>query len=243
MDDPTEEFLEAVKRGDARKVADLISTRPELARAADGQGKTGLHWAAESDGILVARVLVDAGADIEATTTWGASPLDWAANTGSALVAELLLARGASGLTLITAAALGKLSTVEGILTSGADLAPHRRRDAPRTPDDHWPASSAHLAGDVLSDALYAAARNGHAEVVEYLLARGASVDARGVFGATALHWAAMNGHEPVVNLLLARGARTDLQDARFSATPEGWAREGGHDPITDILRRHRSSA
>lgn len=235
--DEGETFLDAVKHGDAGLVARLISARPELVRFSDHHGKTGLHWAAEADVLDVARVLVDAGADIEARTSWGASPLDWAATMGGARVAELLLSRGAGGLTLITAASLGKLQEVVRFTESARDLGSHRRRDAPLAPDDHWTPDSAHIVGDVLSDALYAAARNGHRDVVEHLLGRGARVDAKGVFGATALHWAAMNGHDDVVRLLLARGARTDTKDAKFGGTPEDWANEGGHSHIAALLR------
>lgn len=241
--DETREFLEAVKRGDARRVSVLIGVRPELVRMAGDHGKTGLHWAAESDRIDVARALVDAGADIEARTSWGASPLDWAATMGSTRVAEFLLSRGASGFTLIIAAALGKQREVEAIVESGIDLSSHRRRAAPHTPDDYWPADSAHILGDVLSDALYAAARNGHAHVVEYLLSHGANIDAKGVFGATALHWAAIHGHASTVELLISRGANLNLEDARFRATAEGWAKEGAHSQIADSLRRSRRTA
>jgi ankyrin repeat protein len=156
---------------------------------------------------------------------------------GSIRVAELLLAKGASGLSLITAAAIGRHQAVRDFVESGADLSLHRRRDAPPKPDDHWPADSAHVRGDVLSDALYAAARNGHREVVEYLLDQGADVNARGVFGATALQWAAFNGHTGVVELLLARGADPDLRDSRFDADAAGWAHEGGHGNIVAMLR------
>ena len=236
------EFLEAVTRGDAGRVSALIGARPELVRVVGDHGKTGLHWAAELDRIEVARALVDASADIEARTSWGASPLDWAATMGSTRVAEFLLSRGAGGFTLIIAAALGKQREVEAIVESGMDLSPHRRRDAPRTPDDHWPADSAHILGDILSDALYAAARNGHGQIVEYLLARGASIDAKGVFGATGLHWAAINGHASTVQLPISRGANVTLKDARFEATPEGWAEEGAHSQIADTLRLRRTA-
>ncbi|HEX9893902.1 MAG TPA: ankyrin repeat domain-containing protein [Gemmatimonadales bacterium] len=238
-----EEFLEAVRRGDGREVSALLDVSPELVRLAGEHGKTGLHWAAEADGIDVARTLVDAGADIEARTSWGASPLDWAATMGSTRVAAFLLSRGAGGLTLITAAALGMQPEVEAVVESGRDFSPHRRRDAPRTPNDHWPTDSAHLLGDILSDALYAAARNGHTPVVEYLLSRGASIDAKGVFGATGLHWAAMNGHAGTVELLISRGANLELKDARFGATALGWAEEGGHTHIADLLRRSGRTA
>lgn len=206
----------------------------------DEYQKSALHLAAETDQVETAQLLIDSGADIEALTSWGATPLEWAAVMGSSRVADLLLARGASGLTLIVAAGLGKLETVKSIIASGADLSAHRRRGAPETPDDHWPVDSAHIQGDVLSDALFAAARNGHTEVVEYLLDEGAQVDAKGVFGGTGLHWAAINGHRKTVELLVERGASLTIRDERFDSTPEGWANEGGHTDLVAVLMRAR---
>jgi uncharacterized protein len=204
----------------------------------DEYGKTGLHWAAETDQVEAAQMLLDEGADMEAKTTWGATPLDWAATMGSVGVGDLLLARGASGFTLVVAAGLGKLDAVKSIIASGVDLTAHRRRGAPESPSDDWPADSAHILHDVLSDAMYAAARNGHTEVVEYLLDHGAAIDAKGVFGATALHWAAINGHRNVVELLVTRGALLDIRDARYNNTPAGWALEGGHMELANLLER-----
>ena len=235
--DHERDFLDAVKRGEVDIVAELLRSRPDLIRAADEYDKTGLHFAAETDQLEMAQLLLDASAEIEALTSWGATPLDWAAAMGSARVGDLLLARGASGLTLIVAAGLGKLDTVKSIGASGADLSAHRRHGAPESPDDDWPADSAHIRGDVLSDAMFAAARNGHSEVVEYLLDHGANVDAKGVFGATGLHWGAMNGHRRTVELLIARGADLTIRDERFDSTPEGWAKEGGHTDLANLLR------
>lgn len=210
-----DEFLDAVKRGDAQTVAEFLRAEPELIRFADEYAKTGLHWAAETDQLETARVLLDAGADFEVVTTWGATPLDWAATMGSASVAELLLDRGASGFTIIVAAALGKLEDVKRMV-----------------------ADSAHIPNDDLSNAMYAAARNGHTEVVEYLLDHGASIDAKGIFGATGLHWAAINGHRRTVELLISRGANLNIHDERFDGTPHDWANEGGHAEIAELLRR-----
>ena len=234
--------ISAVGEGQGNQVANkqraLELLQEELARvrSADEHGKTGLHWAAEKNQLETARMLLDAGADIEAVTSWGATPLDWAATMGSVDVGELLLARGASGYTLIIAAGLGKLEDVKNIVASGPDLTAHRRRSAPDSPNDDWPADSAHIQGDVLSDAMYGAARNGHTPIVEYLLHHGASIDAKGVFGGTALHWSAINGHQSTVELLVSRGASLSIRDARFNSTPEGWAIEGGHHDLAHLL-------
>lgn len=235
-----DEFLEAVKRGDAARVTELLGRQPELVRFAGEYDKTGLHWAAELDHAEVARVLLDRGADIEAKTSWGATPLEWAATMGSGRAADLLLSLGASGFSFVVAAALGKLEEVKARIASGADLSAERRRGAPAAPDDHWPADSALMQGDVLSHALYSAARNGHVRVVEYLLDLGAAIDAKGVFGATGLHWAAINGHRKAVDLLVARGASLTIRDVRFNGTPEDWAKEGGHREIVEALRARR---
>ena len=237
--DGTQEFLEAVMRGDVQETTARLAVDPELARAAGAHDKTGLHWAAERDHVEVARVLLAAGADLEARTSWGESPLEWAATMGSGRVAELLLERGATGLTLVQAAALGKLAVVEAFLASGVSGAAHARRLAP-APADQWPPDTAHARGDVLSDALYAAARNGHDEVVKVLLDRGAEVDAKGFFGATGLMWAAVNGHASTVRLLLARGADTELRDAHFDGDALGWAREGGSQEIELLIQEAR---
>ena len=238
------EFIEAAKAGDARKIGSLLKADPGLVRAVGDHLKTALHWAAEMDHAEVAAALVEAGADIEARTSWGASPFDWAATMGSSRVADLLLARGANGLILIPAASLGKLSAVCRIIESSEDLSTHRRRDAPTEPDDdHWPPDSAHIHKDTISDALYAAARNGHRDVVAYLLDHGANIDAKGVFGATGLHWAAINGHQEAVEFLVKRGANLTIRDSKFDATPEEWAQEGGHDSIGARLRQSKQTA
>jgi ankyrin repeat protein len=55
--------------------------------------------------------------------------------------------------------------------------------------------------------ALAAAARQGHAPIVEYLLQHGANVNARNIFGNTPLMSAAQCKNETVVRLLLQAGA------------------------------------
>lgn len=88
----TAAILQAVRDGDMPVVERLLSADPRLVRARDEYLKTPLHWAAEHDRRDVAQMLLDSGADLEATTSWGATALDWAAAMGSTKVADLLLA-------------------------------------------------------------------------------------------------------------------------------------------------------
>jgi len=230
-------ILEAARNGDAQAVQHLLSDDPGLVRAADDHLKTALHWAAEHDHHEIAKMLLERGAELEATTSWGATAFDWAATMGSAKVADLLLARGAQGMNLVTAASLGKLDLVREFLQSGALMASLARRAVPTQPNDHWVADSAYMKGDVISDAFYGACRNGHTAVATLLVERGADVNAKGVFGGTALHWAAIHGHEDTVAFLVAHGADLNIRDAKFDSTPEGWAAEGRHEEIRRMLR------
>src|ERR1044071_3504975 len=84
------EFIEAAKLGDTATVISLLEREPELVNAAGDHDKTALHWAAEKDDSVTAAVLLDAGADIEAKTDWGATPLEWAGVMGSPQVGDLL---------------------------------------------------------------------------------------------------------------------------------------------------------
>jgi ankyrin repeat protein len=201
-----ERILAAARDGAIAAVRELLERDPALVGATDVHRKTPLHLAAEHDHAEVARLLIEAGADIEAWTAWGATPLEWAGVLGSRGAGDVLLAHGAR-LTLASAAGLGLLDAVDEMSVDGA-----------------------------VSAALVLACRNGHTDVARLLLDRGADVNARGFIGATGLHWAAINGHAETVRFLLAAGADPSLRDARFESDALGWAREGGHEPVIALL-------
>ena len=81
--------------------------------------ETPLHWAASSDDVDVAAVLIDGGADIEMPDGSIGSPLDNAIGYGCWHVARLLAARGATIEKLWHAGALGTLERLEDLLAAG----------------------------------------------------------------------------------------------------------------------------
>jgi uncharacterized protein len=118
--------------------------------------ETPLHWAASSDDVDVAEVLIEAGADLEAPGgSIAGTPLANAVGYGCWHVARLLVQRGARVESLWQAAALGLLSRVEEILTTNP-------------PPTH----------DEINHAFWQACHGGQRRTAEHLLAHGADIDA-----------------------------------------------------------------
>ena len=119
--------------------------------------ETPLHWAASSDDSDVAAALIDGGADLEApgASIAGGPPLDDAVGYGCWHVARLLVARGARVDQLWKAAALGVQSRVVELVEGD-----------PRPTDDE------------LNHAFWQACHGGQRRTAEYLLSRGADINA-----------------------------------------------------------------
>jgi uncharacterized protein len=79
------------------------------------------------------------------------------------------------------------------------------------------------------------AARSGHLEMVDLLLARGAPIDARNLAGATALYFAAEAGHASIAQRLIERGADVKLP-GRSGISPIAAAAYAGSDEIVAAL-------
>ena len=86
---------QAATRGDAARVAQTIRENPSALSAADAKGNTALHLAAFHNRVDAARVLLGAGAQVNATNALAVTPLMLAAQAGSSQVVKLLLKGGA----------------------------------------------------------------------------------------------------------------------------------------------------
>lgn len=95
--DPSHSIHIAVAEDDIVRLREYLSNQPELVRDTDRNGCTPLLVAARDGRSEAVRLLVEGGADLEATDpTYNRTPLAWATFQGHREVAEFLLARGAN---------------------------------------------------------------------------------------------------------------------------------------------------
>jgi uncharacterized protein len=116
--------------------------------------ETPLHWAASSDDLDVADVLIEAGADVETPGGSIGTPLDNAIGYGCWHVARRLVERGARVDKLWQAAALGLMSRVQELVA--ASPAPGRQE---------------------INEAFWQACHGGQRRTAEYLLGYGADIN------------------------------------------------------------------
>jgi len=195
------ELILAIRKRDARSVADAVRADRALLNFTDRHGLSAIHWAALSGDAGLVGLLLDLGADPNREGfAEGERPIHCAAQDGHTEVVRLLLAKGVPvdgrggnrNTPLHTAARDGHFETVDLLIASGADV--EARCEDASTPLD-------------------LAARKNHVAVIERLLGAGASTGVQNNKGATPLHYAAFQGSELVASALLARGALVQYPD------------------------------
>ncbi len=159
----TTPVADTAMRGDRDALRDLLKTGADVG-AAQGDGMTALHWAAERGDAAMADMLVYAGANVSAVTRIGQyTPLHLASRAGSGTVVAALLKAGAdatarattTGVTALhLAASAGNADVVTLLLDAGADA---------NAKESEWGQTPL----------MFAAAQN-RPEAIKVLLARGA---------------------------------------------------------------------
>ena len=178
----------------AARNTDLEAVKKSLDRGAapnsrNRLGKTSLYISIEKNRIDIARILIEAGVDVNLPSLEKATPLIAASYAGSLPFVDLLLQHGAKHeptdrlhkSALVYAAGMGNTAVVERLLQAGA-------------PIDQAPV-------DALTPLMWAAGQ-GHAETVKFLLAKGANKLLKDERNLTALDMAKEAKHALVVDLL-----------------------------------------
>ena len=215
----TKHLRRAINTGDAKQVSEILraaSTR-DIRLANEW---TPLHVTAKRGSKDVAAAILDAGADINATTGMLQTPLDVALLNDNKPVAELLRRKGAlpgSELSPHAAASAGDLKAVKKHIAAGADI--NRLVNGSRP------------LGLALAFRRW--------DVARFLLKKGCDVTKPSYGGSTPLHVAASFGApDELLALLLKLGALIDpLDDCNH--TPLCCAASAGDERVVDWLLDH----
>ena len=165
---PEAPVADAAMRGDVEAVRGLLQ-RGGDPDAAQGDGMTALHWAAELGDESMARLLVDAGAKLEPATRLGAyRPAHLAARNGHVEVLRILLEGGASASAPTTTGGVTPLHFASTAATPAGVAVLLEHGADPNAREERWGQTP-----------LMFAAAAGRANVVDQLLVHGADVEMR----------------------------------------------------------------
>jgi ankyrin repeat protein len=190
-ENPSDSFYQAIRNNDLSTLRTLLKTSDVSLK--DQKETTPLMYAAAFGSLDAMKILVEAGADVNATNALAVSPLLWCA--GDLEKVRLLVSKGADvnarskqGQTplLIAASHDGASEIVKLLISKGADVSAR---------------------GFMNTTALLSATYANDMAIVKLLLQKGVDVNAKDATGETALMNAAGYGNVEVTRMLLAKGA------------------------------------
>jgi ankyrin repeat protein len=181
--------------------------------------RTPLHHAAAKNRPSILRLLINLGADPNATDASGATPLTTAAqeHADEAIVAMLIDA----GAKLDFRATLNL-----------------KRYELAQAMLDEDPSRIGPAGRDTI--ALHLAVSVKNAEAVRWLIAHGVDLNAKREMwdcNHTALHMTAESGAVDMARMLLDAGADPNIRDDKYDATVLGWAEFCGQPQVAELVR------
>lgn len=188
-------------RGDAGMIELLLKFHADV-NSQDNFGLTPLHQAAYEHKIDAVSILLNHGADVNRKSKKGYTPLDWCADPLTRInpvVFQLLRERGAvsnKSPNVWAAAVTGDLEPLKSFILKQPSIV---TKTTPFTKET----------------LLHRAAFGGHKPTVEFLLSKGAPINAQDDQGCTALHNAVQARHADVAKYLLGSGADPKIKTAQ----------------------------
>ncbi|HYL73659.1 MAG TPA: ankyrin repeat domain-containing protein [Bryobacteraceae bacterium] len=201
--DASERFYQAIRNNDLASLNTLVKTSDVNVK--DQRESTPLMYAAAYGSLDAMRLLIGAGADVNAKNAFAVTPLLWCTNDINKV--RLLVDKGADvnarskqAMTPLLIAALhdGASPVVKLLLDKGANV-------SVRGTLNTTPLLSATGANDLAS--------------VRLLLEKDADVNAKDLTGQTPLMNAALNGNVEIIKRLLAKGANVNAVGAAGGGT------------------------
>ena len=228
-DDPKlTELLRAIRQQDLGLVVAILSAQPSLASVYGLEGKAPLHVAVEcDDGKTLVFLLAFEADPFARIRNSHHDALSWAVTCSAIQSAKQLVRLGAFPDFFVSAGA-GLLEQVKacfdaddkllpGSCTTGSSRYDTEKRSLPVPPESDE---------ERISDALSIAARNGLADIVQFLLTKRPNLDFRSFAGATPLHWAHFSGDKSTIDLLRNAGANPDARDTMFGCDPKSFCQQ-----------------
>jgi ankyrin repeat protein len=231
---------DAARKGDVKKVKELLASDPKLVNDKDKSGDTALHQAALHGQLAVVQALIDAGANVNAknnyppfvpddlgkefSTSNHQDPIillhSQATNTTNALNTQGVTASDLKdGYTPLDLAefAINHNKVVQFLVAHGADV--NARAASGATP-------------------LFWAVMRDQKDDVKFLLDHGANPNIPTTYGDTILDCAIHLGFQSEVGLLVDKGADVNAQDQN-QMRPLAYAMQANEDTAIAILKKH----
>ena len=214
----TDEFLEAIQKGNLSKINQLLDANPTLANGKAKNGVSVILHALYHGHHDIAQAIAARRHELDIFEASVLGKLEQVKN----LVDQdpsLINSYSPDGFTPVALAAyIGQKEVTEYLIMKGADVNAIAKNATGFT-------------------ALTGAIANNHVEISKILVKRGADVNHRYEAGVSPLMEASLNGNVELVNFLIANGADPNAK-TKDGKTPMSFAKEKNHAEVVEILKR-----